>query len=121
MPLFKPSETWQKLQELAEKTPAPISWLLPDPYSPTSYITPIGGVTAAVGKALKPRPKINPEAITGKGKRFGSSQLLTPEDFGKTVPTKWKPPQEIIKDPWGKQLGGMNWRPVADALDEMLR
>lgn len=35
----------EQLQELAGKLPTPLNWLVPNPYDPSSYIVPIGGMT----------------------------------------------------------------------------
>jgi len=39
---YKPTEQAQKMAELAKKVPAPLSWLIPDPYNPASYMAPVG-------------------------------------------------------------------------------
>jgi len=41
VPLVKKTEAGQKLEALAQR--APLSWILPDPYNPASYLAPIGG------------------------------------------------------------------------------
>jgi len=45
MPVVKKTSTFEKIEEIAKKTPAPLSWLIPDPYDPTSYVTPIAGLS----------------------------------------------------------------------------
>lgn len=45
------TEVGRKIEELAERLPYK-EWYLPDPYSPTSYLMPIGGLTKTVGKPL---------------------------------------------------------------------
>ena len=42
MPRYQPTEMAIKMQELSKKIPAPLSWLIPDPYNPSSYVAPIG-------------------------------------------------------------------------------
>jgi len=39
------TEIGRKIEELAGKIPAPISWLIPDPKDPTNFIQPVGGLT----------------------------------------------------------------------------
>jgi len=54
------TEIGKKVEKLAEKVPAPLSWLIPDPYDPASFIQPIGGFTKqaavkeVVGKFFDP-------------------------------------------------------------------
>lgn len=48
MPYFKKSPTFQKLEQLVEELPAPVKWIMPDPYDPSSYMMPIGGMTKMV-------------------------------------------------------------------------
>jgi hypothetical protein len=47
MPYAKKSLTQEKLWELAEKVPG-AKYVLPDPYSATSYLMPVGGLTKQV-------------------------------------------------------------------------
>lgn len=45
MSVVKKTPEHEKIEELAKKVPAPLSWLIPDPYDPTSYIAPISGLS----------------------------------------------------------------------------
>lgn len=45
MAVVKKTPEFEKIEQLAKRIPAPISWLLPDPYDPGSYIMPVGGLT----------------------------------------------------------------------------
>ena len=56
MPVYQLTERAQKMQELAKKVPAPLSWVMPDPYDPTSMITPVGGITKAESQIIKKLP-----------------------------------------------------------------
>lgn len=54
MSVVKKTPTFEKLEKLAERIPRPISWLIPDPYNPASYVMPITGLA----KMIKGRPMI---------------------------------------------------------------
>jgi hypothetical protein len=72
MPVWKPpqSEIGTKIQELAKK--APLSWIAPDPYDPSSIVTPIGGMTkVAFTKQLR--------GILGKSKALDQLIEQTPK------------------------------------------
>ena len=56
MPVYQLTERAQKMQELAKKVPAPLSWAMPDPYDPSSMITPVGGITKAESQIIKKLP-----------------------------------------------------------------
>jgi hypothetical protein len=56
------TEVGRKIEELAERAPEPVKWMMPDPYSPASYIFPM----SVGGKALKsawPKTKTFEEAL----------------------------------------------------------
>ena len=53
MPYIKKTPEFEKMEEFSKKIPAPLSWLIPDPYNPTSYLIPVGGL------AKLRSPKIN--------------------------------------------------------------
>ena len=120
MSTFKPTDISQKLQALVDQIPAPLSWIVPDPYNPASYIMPVGGLVKGVGKG-------------------GAARKFSKGPFGgifEDIGTQFKPgPEQGIMQPittkikdvspkgfkFGAQLGGMNWRPVAETLDEFLK
>jgi len=45
---------FEKIEELAERVPAPLSWLIPDPYDVGSYLMPVGITKSAAEKAVLP-------------------------------------------------------------------
>jgi predicted nucleotidyltransferase len=56
MPYFKKTPAFEKMEELSKKVPAALSWLVPDPYDPTSYVMPVAGMTKVEAQIIKSLP-----------------------------------------------------------------
>lgn len=94
-----------KIEKLAESLPYK-EWYLPDPYDPTSYIMPIGGITKEafakqITKLIGENPKtkslaeILPRKILQKIRQIRSTETL-PEVFRKKVLGAWWPGEKTL-------------------------
>ena len=63
MPVVRKTPEFEKIEQMARELPAPLSWFMPDPYDPSSYLHPIAPILGtmsreailALGKGVKPR------------------------------------------------------------------
>jgi len=69
MSYFKKTPEFEKMEDLSKKVPAPLSWIIPDPYSISSYIMPITGLTKM-------------QALSKLAQKAGKSGYLTTSRIG---------------------------------------
>jgi hypothetical protein len=131
------TEIGKMVEELAGKVPAPLSWLMPDPYDPTSLIQPIGGIAKkqAIKKVVEVMkdPALSP--ILREGLRSNFRDLIqvikaTPKkaltdvkEFilypGKRTVGSYSP-ERLAVWPHEKSLQGDIFGKVGDALADMV-
>ena len=106
MPRVRKTPGFEKIEELAKKVPAPLSWLIPNPYDVGSYIMPVAGLTRLGGA----RKLVGPTLKQGLSSTEREGLLTTLRAWLKTP----KKVQEFVKDiklgtdyPWygSKQIG----------------
>jgi hypothetical protein len=78
MPYVRKSPTFEKMEELAGKIPAPLSWFVPDPKDPTSYIHP-----AAPIATMGVKNPLMKKLLAVLGEKAGKPGWLTTYRMGK--------------------------------------
>lgn len=116
------TEIGKKIEQLAEKLPYKELYL-PDPYDPTSYITPLIGSIAKQGGKKVFKKAVGPfggifEDIGTQFRPGGEGSIPSVVGRAQQLATQYTP-KLGKKDSFGKNLSGMNWRPVLKKLDEL--
>jgi hypothetical protein len=102
MPLIRKgsqTEIGKKIEKLAEEVPAPLSWLVPDPYDPSNMVMPVGGITKTMASNYFKR--LGEKVASGRIPAFHGTTL---ETVGKIADEGFKGAsfQNILKETYNK-------------------